>query len=577
MQTLLDDSAKTLLRQERALLTRLRDLLGRMDMPEDTRARLGDVIAHLDALFLVVVVGEFNAGKSSLLNALFGETIMEEGPIPTTAKITILKHGEQAMTRQLSEYLVERRHPAQLLRYLNLVDTPGTNSIVQRHQEITEDFVPRADLVLFVTSFDRPLSESERQFLDFLRGAWGKKLVFVLNKKDLAEDEAALDQVLRYLRDSSYELMGLEPQIFAVSARQAQRAQKSEPRDEALWERSGFAGFERFLQGELAGEQQLGLKLTAPLDTAASLLRVVEGRVAARQESVAEAERDVTSVRARLETARETLSESYRAHLDELDRLLRGVEDKGLRFMDDTIQASRIGLLRDKDRYKDEFARQVVGDLDRQVEDQVTEAVDALVTQALAVWNQVAADLAERGRRAKDGDTFRYNRSEVLLKLIKTIERRMKNYDMREEARRILENAQGDVDLLQRAGLGAAGLGALSGALIVTTTLDVLGGFGLLTAGALAIMAFTVLPRQRRKAKAAFSERMDALRTELRKAVSAQLEEQTEQSFGLVAEALRPHAEAVRGETALLREAEAEAKALGEETARLRAEIGALA
>jgi hypothetical protein len=47
---------------------------------------------------------------------------------------------------------------------MNLVDTPGTNVILQRQQRLTEEFVPRADLVLFVLSADRPLTESEVSF-----------------------------------------------------------------------------------------------------------------------------------------------------------------------------------------------------------------------------------------------------------------------------------------------------------------------------------------------------------------------------------------------------------------------------
>lgn len=44
---------------------------------------------------------------------------------------------------------------------MNIVDTPGTNVILERQQRLTEEFVPRADLLLFVISADRPLTESE--------------------------------------------------------------------------------------------------------------------------------------------------------------------------------------------------------------------------------------------------------------------------------------------------------------------------------------------------------------------------------------------------------------------------------
>ena len=171
---LVDSRLAPLFAAEQAALSRLQALLERTEAEAAVIDQLRDIVEHLESLFLVVIVGEFNAGKSSVVNALFGETLMEEGPIPTTAKITVLRHGDAPLERQLSEFLVEKRLPAELLKTLSLVDTPGTNSIVTQHQEITERFVPRADLVLFITSFDRPLSESERQFLHYLREAWGK-------------------------------------------------------------------------------------------------------------------------------------------------------------------------------------------------------------------------------------------------------------------------------------------------------------------------------------------------------------------------------------------------------------------
>ena len=74
--------------------------------------------------------------------------------------------------------------PVELFRDVHIVDTPGTNAIIREHERLTTDFVPRADLVLFVTSADRPFTESERAFVESIR-AWGKKIVIVVNKVDI--------------------------------------------------------------------------------------------------------------------------------------------------------------------------------------------------------------------------------------------------------------------------------------------------------------------------------------------------------------------------------------------------------
>ena len=214
IQTLLDEQARQLLEEERDVLRRLLSLLKRLGGDEDVIGPLSDMIQRLDDLFLVVIVGEFNAGKSSVVNALFRETVMEEGPVPTTAKITLIRYGEAPLTRQTSEFVEEKqfRHP--LLQNLTLVDTPGTNSIVRQHQQITEHFIPRSDLVLFVTSFDRPLTESERQFLSYIRDDWGRELVVVLNKADLADSEADLSTVISYLETNLEEILRNYAQDF---------------------------------------------------------------------------------------------------------------------------------------------------------------------------------------------------------------------------------------------------------------------------------------------------------------------------------------------------------------------------
>ena len=126
--------------------------------------------------------------------------------------------------------------PVELLAELNIVDTPGTNAIIRQHEAITQQFVPRSDLVLFVTSADRPFTESERAFLEQIRD-WGKKVVIVLNKIDLFQTQEELDQVVTFIGENARALLGITPEIFPVSARLALRAKLGEP---DLWKASRF-------------------------------------------------------------------------------------------------------------------------------------------------------------------------------------------------------------------------------------------------------------------------------------------------------------------------------------------------
>ena len=214
----LDETRRALLGDERRLLGELRDWLVRLEAPEEQRQALADSIEQLEEPFLLVVVGEFNAGKSAFINALLGRSVLDEGVTPTTARIGLLRHGGE-VGREVTAAGVERlTAPSEILRDIVIVDTPGTNAVLREHEALTREFVPRADLVLFVTSSDRPFTESERAFLEAIR-AWGKKVIVVVNKADLLESPEDVTRVVTYVRDQAQRTLGFAPDIFPVSAR----------------------------------------------------------------------------------------------------------------------------------------------------------------------------------------------------------------------------------------------------------------------------------------------------------------------------------------------------------------------
>src|SRR3954454_4258261 len=90
--------------------------------------------------------------------------------------------------------LLERTFPAPFLDEITLVDTPGTNAIIREHEALTQKFVPRSDLVLFVTSADRPFTESERSFMADIR-EWGKKTTVIINKLDLMKSDEDVQKI----------------------------------------------------------------------------------------------------------------------------------------------------------------------------------------------------------------------------------------------------------------------------------------------------------------------------------------------------------------------------------------------
>ena len=224
----LSDKQDALLREERALLMRLRTALARIDAADDQQEALDQSIAQLDELFLLVVVGEFNAGKSAFINALIGQPLMKEGVTPTTAVITVLEHGDQPEQTVRQANLLVIKAPIDLLREIRIVDTPGTNAIIREHETMTAEFIPRSDLVFFVTSADRPFTETERGFMEHIRG-WGKKIVVVVNKSDILEGPAQVAEIRSFVADNARVAARLRARDFlrqreAGAPRQAGRA-----------------------------------------------------------------------------------------------------------------------------------------------------------------------------------------------------------------------------------------------------------------------------------------------------------------------------------------------------------------
>jgi ribosome biogenesis GTPase A len=146
---------ENVLQRERNFLNELRLKLVEFNAAREDIESLGQSIRQLDDLFLLVIVGEFNAGKSAFINALLGEKLLTEGVTPTTSQITILRHGEASQSSLVEEGHTLMLFPVDLLSELSIVDTPGTNAVIRQHEELTTHFIPRADLVLFVTSVDR--------------------------------------------------------------------------------------------------------------------------------------------------------------------------------------------------------------------------------------------------------------------------------------------------------------------------------------------------------------------------------------------------------------------------------------
>ncbi len=575
MERVLTPALQDELNRARELLSQLRDALTRFHATDADRAALATSIAQLDEFFLLVVVGEFNAGKSAFINALAGQRLLQEGVTPTTARIHLLKYGDAVTPAHDEHGISVVTAPADLLRDVHIVDTPGTNAIIREHERLTTEFVPRADLVLFVTSADRPFTETERAFLEAIRG-WGKKIVIVVNKVDIFEQPSELEEVLAFVRNSAQRLLGITPEVFPVSARLAFRAKHGEP---ALWPASRFEPLERFITGKLDEGSRFRLKLSNPLGVGQALAQryasMAEERLTLLKDDVALLE----DIERQLAVYREDLVRGFELRMTAVEKVLLEMESRGHAYFEETMRIGRVMDLLNRSRVQKEFEDKVIGDAPREVERRVTELIDWLIDQDFRQWQAATSRIADRVRDygsrvlgSPEVGTFHADRSRLIDSVGRETQRVVDTYDKQREAEAIADQARAAVTAAAATGGAAVGLGTVVTLIASTAAADVT---GILLASVVAALGFLIIPARRRKAKAEMQQKVSDLRQRLARALRIEFERAQEQSAARIAQAIDPYSRFVRAEQARWMDARAALSALRDRAASFRDRLAA--
>ena len=564
-----------LLKEERRVLARLRTALAKFDAAPEHQQALEKSIDQLDELFLLVIVGEFNAGKSAFINALAGSRIVAEGVTPTTAQINVLQYGERVERQVREEHLHVITAPVDLLREIHIVDTPGTNAIIREHEAITAQFVPRSDLVLFVTSADRPFTETERAFLEQVRG-WGKKVVIVINKVDILETPQEVDAVRAFVAESARSLLGFSPEIFPVSAKLALRAKSGEP---GRWEASGFEALERYIASTLDAPGRVHLKLLNPLGVGASLTERHAAFVRERMALLKDDFSTLDAVDGQLTAYQSDLMRDFDFRMSDIDRILLEMERRGQDYFDETMRIGRVMDLLNRSRMQQGFEQQVVADAPQQIERKVGELVDWLVAADLKQWQAVTNHLSERRRQYRGrivgeddsgGARFHYDRTRLIEAVGREAQRVVDSYDRRREAQELADGARNAVATAAAVGAGALGLGTIVTVAATTAAADVT---GIILASVLAAIGFFILPAKRQRAKEEMRTKIAAVRARLSTALRDQLRKEIERSVERIREGIAPYSRFIRAEGDKLQAVDQELREISASLAGLRARI----
>jgi small GTP-binding protein len=578
--TMLTEEQSQLLLDEKEELSKILLRLAEIDTPKDSLETYQKAIMQLDELFLIVVVGEFNAGKSALVNAILGEKVLPEGVTPTTSRVTLVKWGEQAAEHPVDEGYAIYTYPLPLLKELNIVDSPGTNAIIRQHERLTDEYVPRSDLVLFITSADRPMTESERQFLDRIL-AWGKKIVFVLNKADILESETAMNEVRDFVASHAASVLGSLPELFVVSARLAQRAwsEPDETRCQQLRQASNIEALENYISRTLDDTARLRLKFVNPIGVADKLAAQAETSITAQANDLTADKDTVQALETNISAYQHELEVELPPRLAEVETILQRLELRGLDFFDNQMRLTNIHNLVRGDKVRAQFEKEVLADVPHQIEDQVQRVIDWLVDKDLHEWQQVMTYLQRRqalniehivGSGADPQSNRRRDLIETVGKRANSI---VESYDRTQESSQLASQVEAAVAQTALFEAGAVGLGALVTTAVLSSALDIT---GMIAAGTLAIVGFFVIPYKRKKAKENFREKMTTLRTNLLETLTTSFKHESGNAVSRLKENVAPYTRYVHAEQDRIANTEVVITQLRQSLSALRARIEAV-
>jgi len=383
--------------------------------------------------FHLVVVGEFNHGKSTFVNALLGESVLPVGVTPTTAAIHHLKYAEtpeatvvyQSGRRDTIPFgdtkrfavgggassdevdYLEVGYPAALLRErILLVDTPGVNDLSLQRADITYSYIPRADAVLFLLDAGQILKESERQFLnDKLLKQSRDKIVFVITKWDILNDSEKAE-ALAYARAQLANLVK-DPVVFPISAETALQS--------GGMDKSGMPELLAHLTTFLA-EERGRILLDNALGEGVNVANLLTKGLDARRRSL--------SMR----------TEELERRIQMLEQDIAGragtIEQRRIKIREE-ISGIKVGAQKDLDKFVEETIRQLPDVVDSAKKEDLRKYLPAFLEDAFKQWAE--AEAKEIGHKLEE-------LTEKTIALIKD--------DAHEATKRVAQTLGGDVKKL---------------------------------------------------------------------------------------------------------------------------------
>lgn len=398
-------------------------------LPDVTKLR--DMANDLrNMFFMVAVIGEFNAGKSSFVNALIGEKILPIGITPTTEYIELIRYADEVDRNPTVKdgALREWAHPNTGAPGVAIVDTPGTGSVFHKHETIAKEFLHRSDLVIFLISAKHAFADTERLYLELAKN-YNKKIILVVNQVDLLKPNEQME-VRRFIENQVKETLDFEPLVFMVSAKEALDAiAEGNTEDDS----GNVAAVKAHLRGVYAEAPIAKQKLLAQLDTAAGIVKSHHTEIKKKADLVGGDITKVKDVQNELEQQSLGLEQRMKEAAAEIDTVLESIRSRGMNFIDTNLSIRKIGRGVDKNKLQSEFQEVVIGRSLRDINEAAGGYINAVVDQSRLYWRGVIdrlnrlQDLMEKEASGLDSGIYAEQR-QGLQEAIRIAESELKSY-----------------------------------------------------------------------------------------------------------------------------------------------------
>jgi predicted GTPase len=374
-----------------SLLGRVQALAKDINNP-DLQLTTHNLRRNINEPFLFVVVGEVKAGKSSFVNALLEAEVCATDIEPCTDSIQQIVYAEQEFVEQVEPSLRKIGRPIPILQEISIVDTPGTNTVVDEHQIITERYIPNSDLTFFVLFAKNPYQKSAWDFLDFVSAEWRKKVVFILQQADLLRP-ADLATNLERVKEYAYQKQIKAPIIFATSAALEQEGDRAN---------SGFEPVRQYIQAMVSSGESYKIKLRSVSQTTQQIIDLLNGDVEGLNRQLASDRATAQNIRSKIDAGRgrsryeiNTLADRLAARYEVISARIKRDFRESLSVLT-VVRRSFVGLFNQEasmQAWIDDFQERCTRDLRESLEEVSSEGAQHFVDGIRQLFDGLNQDL----------------------------------------------------------------------------------------------------------------------------------------------------------------------------------------